>query len=116
MLDNLFQIFDYSATFYNDLLSSMDLEHLKIDQFIRIMEISERFRLFGQRHFGNSCSLIALTLENKSKSFFAHYHMERIDEIHMFLESETFTLCPVSVQFTLFDLPVSLFCYCSLSV
>nr|CAD2165732.1 unnamed protein product [Meloidogyne enterolobii] len=109
MLDNLFQIFDYSATFYNDLLSSMDLEHLKIDQFIRIMEISERFRLFGQRHFGNSCSLIALTLENKSKSFFAHYHMERIDEIHMFLESETFTLCPVSVQFTLFDLPVSLF-------
>uniref|UniRef100_A0A915M255 Vacuolar protein sorting-associated protein 54 N-terminal domain-containing protein n=1 Tax=Meloidogyne javanica TaxID=6303 RepID=A0A915M255_MELJA len=105
MLDNLFQIFDYSATFYNDLLSSMDLEHLKIDQFIRIMEISERFRLFGQRHFGNSCSLIALTLENKSKSFFAHYHMERIDEIHMFLESETFTLCPVSVQFTLFDLP-----------
>uniref|UniRef100_A0A914L897 Vacuolar protein sorting-associated protein 54 N-terminal domain-containing protein n=1 Tax=Meloidogyne incognita TaxID=6306 RepID=A0A914L897_MELIC len=109
MLDNLFQIFDYSATFYNDLLSSMDLEHLKIDQFIRIMEISERFRLFGQRHFGNSCSLIALTLENKSKSFFAHYHLERIDEIHMFLESETFTLCPVSVQFTLFDLPVSLF-------
>uniref|UniRef100_A0A1I8BUW3 Vps54_N domain-containing protein n=1 Tax=Meloidogyne hapla TaxID=6305 RepID=A0A1I8BUW3_MELHA len=107
LLDNLFQIFNYAATFYNDLLSSMDLEHLKIDQFLRIIEISERFRLFGQRHFGNPCLLIALTLENKSKSFFAHYHMERIDEIHMFLESETFTLCPVSIQFTLFDLPVS---------
>lgn len=75
------------------------------------LEIDNRFRKFGLLHFGNPCLEIEQTLEAQSRSYFDRYHLEKMEEVKMFVESETFTLCPVSVQFTLFDLPVSLHIY-----
>jgi hypothetical protein len=68
---------------------------------------TNRFREFGLRHFGNSHLEFAATAMKKSRAFFRQYHSERM-ELKMFLENETFTLCPVPMQFSLFDLPVSI--------
>lgn len=38
--------------------------------------------------------------------FLFRFHYERMDELRMFLENEAFALCPVPLQFTLFDLQV----------
>lgn len=38
--------------------------------------------------------------------FSFRFHYERMDELRMFLENEAFALCPLPLQFTLFDLQV----------
>lgn len=48
-----------------------------------------------------------MVLEKQTNLYFQRYHLERTDELKMFLENEAFAVCPVSVQFTLFDLPVT---------
>lgn len=39
-------------------------------------------------------------------TFLFRFHYERMDELRVFLENEAFALCPVPLQFTLFDLQV----------
>ena len=107
LLDNMLPTFGLALDLCNSLLTNFDIIQLKFDQFLKIIEVSERFHKFGQLHFGNQSPKVASVLEKQSMIFFKHYHLERMDEIKMFLENETFTLCPVTVQFTIFDLPVS---------
>ncbi|VDO75176.1 unnamed protein product [Onchocerca flexuosa] len=45
-----------------------------------------------------------MSLEKHSHQYFKRFHYERMDELRMFLENEVFALCPVPLQFTLFDL------------
>uniref|UniRef100_A0A183BXZ1 Vps54_N domain-containing protein n=1 Tax=Globodera pallida TaxID=36090 RepID=A0A183BXZ1_GLOPA len=106
LIDNAFDVFECAASrSFNCLLEGMDLSAMKFDQFIKIVDLSERFRNFGRQYFGNPSELIEKTLLAQSRTYNEHYLLEKMEEVKMFLESETFTLCPVPVQFTLFDLP-----------
>lgn len=68
--------------------------------------MTNKFRRFGRVHFNNPFAELTPTLDQQMKLFFAQYHRERMEELRMFLENEAFALCPVPLQFTLFDFQV----------
>ncbi|VDM47536.1 unnamed protein product [Toxocara canis] len=72
--DSLYSVFKTASMKFNTMLCCHDLSMLKFDHFLDIVEMSNR------------------------------YHRERMDELRMFLENEAFALCPVPLQFTVFDL------------
>ncbi|KAL3119912.1 hypothetical protein niasHT_007040 [Heterodera trifolii] len=105
LIDNAFDVFECASQNLNCLLANVEMSAIKFDQFIKVVELAERFRAFGRQYFGNPCQLIRHTLMDQSRKYIERYHAEKMEEVKMFLESETFTLCPVPIQFTLFDLP-----------
>uniref|UniRef100_A0A915PU62 Syndetin n=1 Tax=Setaria digitata TaxID=48799 RepID=A0A915PU62_9BILA len=104
LVDSLYSIFKTALMKFNTLLYCHDLSLMEIDQFLDIIEMSNRFKQFGRTYFGNICSEVTMSLEKQSYRYFKRFHYERMDELRMFLESEAFALCPVPLQFTLFDL------------
>jgi hypothetical protein len=108
LLEGLHTVFQVAAAKYNILLGLLQLCHLKFDLFVQSVEMTNRFRKFGRVHFNNSYPELSSTLEQHMRLFFAQYHNERMQELKMFMENEAFALCPVPLQFTLFDFPVRL--------
>ncbi|KAI1728650.1 vacuolar-sorting protein 54, of GARP complex domain-containing protein [Ditylenchus destructor] len=104
LIDNLYAICKCAANKFNTLLCSHAMASFKFDDFIEVVETVNKFRKFSRRYFGNPCAELGLTLEKQTITYFCRYHLERMEEMKMFLENEIFALCPVSVQFTLFDL------------
>ncbi|KAI6223637.1 Coiled-coil domain-containing protein [Aphelenchoides fujianensis] len=105
LIEGLHGMFQTAASKYNTLLGLQELSHLKFDAFIQIVEMTNRFRRFGRLHFNNSFAELLSTLERQMNAYFAQYHRNRMEELRFFLENEAFALCPVPLQFTLFDLP-----------
>ncbi|CAG9540717.1 unnamed protein product [Cercopithifilaria johnstoni] len=104
LVDSLHSIFKTASVKFNTLLYCHDLSLLKIDQFLDIIGMSNRFKQFGRTYFGSICGEVAMSLEKQSHLYFKRFHYERMDELRMFLENEAFALCPIPLQFTLFDL------------
>ncbi|VDK42415.1 unnamed protein product [Anisakis simplex] len=104
LADSLYSIFKTASTKFNTLLCCHDLSMLKFDHFLDIVEMANRFKHFGRVYFGNSCGEVSISLEKQTHLYFGRYHRERMDELRMFLENEAFALCPVPLQFTVFDL------------
>ncbi|VDK71144.1 unnamed protein product [Litomosoides sigmodontis] len=104
LVDSLNSIFKTASMKFSTLLYCHDLSLLKIDQFLDIIEMSRRFKQFGHTYFGSICGEVTMSLEKQSHLYFKRFHYERMDELRMFLENEAFALCPVPLQFTLFDL------------
>ncbi|KAI6222125.1 hypothetical protein M3Y95_00951200 [Aphelenchoides besseyi] len=109
LIDGLHGIFQTAASKYNTLLGLQELSHMKFDSFIQIVEMTNRFRRFGRLHFNNSFADLSGTLTQQMNLYFAQYHRNRMEELRFHLENEAFALCPVPLQFTLFDLPEFLF-------
>lgn len=107
LIEGLFGVFETAAEKVDQLLGAQRLAHLKVDHFIQVLEMVNRFRRFGRLHFHNPFAALAPTLERLMSDYFASYHAQRMEEFRMFLEHEAFALCPVPLQFTCFDLPVS---------
>ncbi|EJW85892.1 hypothetical protein WUBG_03197 [Wuchereria bancrofti] len=103
LVDSLYSIFKTASVKFSTLLYCHDLSLLKIDQFLDIIEMSNRFKQFGRTYFGNICGEVTMSLEKQSHQYFKRFHYDRMDELRMFLENEAFALCPVPLQFTLFD-------------
>ncbi|CAD5208924.1 unnamed protein product [Bursaphelenchus xylophilus] len=105
MIEGLFGIFDTAAEKYDRLLAVQDFSHLKVDNFLNVLEMTNRFRRFGKSYFQNAYHNLTGTVDKMMASYFERYHKNRMDELKMFLENEAFALCPVPLQFTFFDLP-----------
>ncbi|KAK6100472.1 hypothetical protein QQG55_0790 [Brugia pahangi] len=103
LVDSLYSIFKTASVKFSTLLYCHDLSLLKIDQFLDVIEMSNRFKQFGRTYFGNVCGEVTMSLEKQSHQYFKRFHYDRMDELRMFLENEAFALCPVPLQFTLFD-------------
>ncbi|VDN92180.1 unnamed protein product [Brugia pahangi] len=106
LVDSLYSIFKTASVKFSTLLYCHDLSLLKIDQFLDVIEMSNRFKQFGRTYFGNVCGEVTMSLEKQSHQYFKRFHYDRMDELRMFLENEAFALCPVPLQFTLFDFQV----------
>uniref|UniRef100_A0A158R3U5 Vps54_N domain-containing protein n=1 Tax=Syphacia muris TaxID=451379 RepID=A0A158R3U5_9BILA len=104
LTDSLYNVFKTASQKFNTLLCCHDLSVLKFDHFLDIVEMSNRFKQFGRTYFGNACGEVTISLEKQAYFYFSRYHYERMEEMKMFLENEAFALCPVPLQFTLFDL------------
>ncbi|CAD5206190.1 unnamed protein product [Bursaphelenchus okinawaensis] len=105
MIDGLHSIFETAADKYNQLLMCQDFSHLKVDNFLSVLEMTNRFKRFGQTYFQNPYSNLTVTVDKLMSQYFERYHRNRMDELRMFLENEAFALCPIPIQFTFFDLP-----------
>ncbi|VDN50982.1 unnamed protein product [Dracunculus medinensis] len=97
-------IFKTACMKYNILLCCQDLSTLNFDHFLDIVDMSARFRHFGRKYFGNSCTEVSVTLEKHIHLYFGRYHHDKMEELRMFLESEAFAPCPLPQRFTIFDL------------
>uniref|UniRef100_A0AC35TM65 DUF2451 domain-containing protein n=1 Tax=Rhabditophanes sp. KR3021 TaxID=114890 RepID=A0AC35TM65_9BILA len=88
----------------NILLACNDMTYIKFDTFLEIVEHVNTFKDFGKNFFGNNCAELTFTLEKQIYVYFKRYHKERLEELKLFLEHESFAPVPVAFQFTIFDL------------
>jgi hypothetical protein len=65
-----------------------------------------RFIRFGQKHFGTVITQINDEITRKVFLYFSKYHFERFDELRMFFDSESFTPCPITQTFSVFEMQV----------
>uniref|UniRef100_A0A914VCF5 Spindle pole body component n=1 Tax=Plectus sambesii TaxID=2011161 RepID=A0A914VCF5_9BILA len=104
MRENLHTVCQSAVEKITVLLQRHDLTAFKFDNFLEIIGLANRFEKFGRRYFGNGCEAIASTIESQTASYFRRYHLDRLDELRMFLESEAWALCPVQSGFNVFEL------------
>ncbi|CAI2349765.1 unnamed protein product [Caenorhabditis sp. 36 PRJEB53466] len=86
------------------LVESRDFVSLKFDHILDIVDSINRFNNIGQAYFAFFQTKLADAIEKRTAIYFERYHKERVEELAMFIENESFTLCPVPIQFTIFDL------------
>ncbi|VDM73219.1 unnamed protein product, partial [Strongylus vulgaris] len=98
MTSSMHTVFRVALSKMNSLLCCQDFSTLKFDQLLDIVDMTNRFRLFGRTHFGYPSNELMASLEKQAGSYFTRYHAERMEELRMFLENECFTICPVSPQ------------------
>lgn len=99
------EVFDAAASRLLTLLeSSRDFVLLKFDHILDIVDSINQFNRIGKLYFSNFHQELSNVIEQRTAVYFERYHRERMDELRMFIENEAFTLCPVSTQFTIFDL------------
>ncbi|CAJ0600446.1 unnamed protein product [Cylicocyclus nassatus] len=104
MASSMHSVFRVALMQMNSLLCCQDFSALKFDQLLDIVDMTNRFRCFGRTYFSHASNELNASLEKQAGSYFTRYHAERMEELRMFLENECFTICPVSPQFTIFDL------------
>ena len=85
---------------------SMCFEHIKFDEFIEILTVNNRLIEIGQEYCNRSCDsqIMLKAAKDQTLSFFKLYHVNHLDELKMFLENETWQLCPVKSSFSIFKL------------
>ncbi|EGT34777.1 hypothetical protein CAEBREN_16532 [Caenorhabditis brenneri] len=86
------------------LIESRDFVCLKFDHILDIVDSINRFNNIGKTYFSCDQQKLADSIEKRTETYFDRYHNERMEELAMFIENESFTLCPVPFQFTIFDL------------
>ncbi|EFO86631.1 hypothetical protein CRE_04631 [Caenorhabditis remanei] len=86
------------------LVESRDFVSLKFEHILDIVDSINRFNNIGKTYFACYQLKLGESIEKRTEIYFERYHMERMEELYMFIENESFTLCPVPFQFTIFDL------------
>ncbi|UMM22725.1 hypothetical protein L5515_003798 [Caenorhabditis briggsae] len=86
------------------LVESRDFSTMKFDHILDIVDSINRFNNLGRTYFACDQQKLAESIEKRIEIYFDRYHNERMEELSMFIENESFTLCPVPFQFTIFDL------------
>lgn len=86
------------------LVESRDFVSLKFDHILDIVDSINRFNNIGRTYFACDQQKLGESIEKRTEIYFDRYHNERMEELSMFIENESFTLCPVPFQFTIFDL------------
>ncbi|CAB3402370.1 unnamed protein product [Caenorhabditis bovis] len=86
------------------MIESRDFVYLKFDHILDIVDMINRIKNIGQKYFLQSCSSLITAIEKQISAYFVRYHRERMEELGMFVENESFAVCPVPPQFTIFDL------------
>ncbi|GAV02132.1 hypothetical protein RvY_12734 [Ramazzottius varieornatus] len=78
--------------------------HLKYDGFGHLLAVLKRFTLVG-KEFGaaNSVALMDAVRQQASR-FFSAYHKTKLEELHFFVDNESWEVCPLKNRFTCFDL------------
>lgn len=87
------------------LVESRDFVSLKFEHILDIVDTINRFNNIGKTYFASTHhQKLAESIEKRTETYFDRYHTERMEELSMFFENESFALCPVPFQFTIFDL------------
>uniref|UniRef100_A0A8R1HSQ7 Syndetin n=1 Tax=Caenorhabditis japonica TaxID=281687 RepID=A0A8R1HSQ7_CAEJA len=98
------EIFTLASARFLCLVESRDFCSLKFDHILEIVDTINRFNQIGRQYFNCTNPKLTEAIEKRCATYFDRYHRERMDELAMFIENESFALCPVPMQFTIFDL------------
>ncbi|XP_053202865.1 syndetin-like isoform X1 [Panonychus citri] len=86
------------------LVQSHDMSTCSFEELMTILRISRRMMDIGSEFCDNNSTEFEETLHAKTVNYFNHYHKTRLDELRMYLENESWTVCPVKNGFQCFDL------------
>ncbi|KAM9097634.1 syndetin isoform 2-T2 [Sarcophilus harrisii] len=85
-------------------LFGTDMSTFKYDDFIFVLDIISRLMQVGQEFCGSRSEVLQESIRKQSINYFKNYHRTRLDELRMFLENETWELCPVKSSFSILQL------------
>uniref|UniRef100_A0A4W3KCL9 VPS50 subunit of EARP/GARPII complex n=1 Tax=Callorhinchus milii TaxID=7868 RepID=A0A4W3KCL9_CALMI len=91
-------------------LLGTDLSNFKYDDFIFVLDIISRLMQVGEEFCGSKSEVLQESIRKQSVNYFKNYHRTRLEELRMFLENETWELCPVKSNFSILQLHVSNIC------
>ena len=99
----------------NSLLSSYKYENIPYEILIYIVEIVIIYIYVGTSFCKCSINYLHETIKSLSSNYFENYHNLRMDDLKLFLETESWELCPLPANFSLDQFPEFSFLYNSLS-
>ena len=85
---------------FNSLLKVLKFDHFSFENIFHIINIIHTFIEFG-RAFCDSTSTLVESLRILSLDYFQHFHKSRMEDLKIFLENESWELCPLPCNFTL---------------
>ncbi|XP_053119942.1 syndetin [Hemicordylus capensis] len=85
-------------------LLGTDMSNFKYDDFIFVLDISSRLMQVGEEFCGSKSEVLQESIRKQSVNYFKNYHRTRLEELRMFLENETWELCPVKSSFSILQL------------
>ncbi|XP_030056373.1 syndetin isoform X2 [Microcaecilia unicolor] len=81
-----------------------DMSSFKYDDFIFVLDIISRLMQVGEEFCGSKSEVLQESIRKQSVNYFKNYHRTRLEELRMFLENETWELCPVKSNFIILQL------------
>ncbi|XP_018413087.1 PREDICTED: syndetin [Nanorana parkeri] len=85
-------------------LLGTDMSNFKYDDFIMVLDIISRLMQVGEEFCGSKSEVLQESIRKQSVNYFKNYHRTRLEELRMFLENETWELCPVKSSFSILQL------------
>ena len=85
-------------------LLSSDLWHFSIDEFLHVLDIVDRLMEVGQQFCNAQSDILQEGVRQQSINYFRTFHRNRLDELRVFLEHESWTNCPVRSNFNVLQL------------
>uniref|UniRef100_A0A673FSR2 Syndetin-like n=1 Tax=Sinocyclocheilus rhinocerous TaxID=307959 RepID=A0A673FSR2_9TELE len=85
-------------------LLGTDVSNFKYDDFIVVLDVISRLMQVGEEFCGSKSELLQESIKRQSVNYFKNYHRTRLEELRMFLENETWELCPVKSNFSIAQL------------
>ncbi|XP_068189543.1 syndetin [Antennarius striatus] len=81
-----------------------DMSNFKYDDFIVVLDIISRLMQVGEEFCSSKSEVLQESIKRQSVNYFKNYHRARLEELRMFLENETWELCPVKSNFNIAQL------------
>ncbi|XP_063042025.1 syndetin isoform X2 [Engraulis encrasicolus] len=85
-------------------LLGTDMSNFKYDDFIVVLDVISRLMQVGEEFCGSRSEVLQESIKRQSVNYFKNYHRARLEELRMFLENETWELCPVKSNFSIAQL------------
>ncbi|XP_059412431.1 syndetin isoform X3 [Carassius carassius] len=85
-------------------LLGTDVSNFKYDDFIVVLDVISRLMQVGEEFCGSKSEVLQESIKRQSVKYFKNYHRTRLEELRMFLENETWELCPVKYNFSIAQL------------
>ncbi|XP_051520500.1 syndetin-like isoform X1 [Myxocyprinus asiaticus] len=85
-------------------LLGTDMSNFKYDDFIVVLDVISRLMQVGEEFCGSKSEVLKESIKRQSVNYFKNYHRTRLEELRMFLENETWELCPVKYNFSIAQL------------
>ncbi|KAF5276706.1 hypothetical protein FQR65_LT16233 [Abscondita terminalis] len=86
------------------LLLNSDLASYKFDQFLQILGVVHRLMEVGEEFCGSKSDDLQDSIRKQSINYFKNYHSQRLDELRIFFENESWEICPVKSTFDIVQL------------
>uniref|UniRef100_A0A4W4H0M1 VPS50 EARP/GARPII complex subunit n=1 Tax=Electrophorus electricus TaxID=8005 RepID=A0A4W4H0M1_ELEEL len=85
-------------------LLGTDMSNFKYDDFIVVLDVVSRLMQVGEEFCSSKSEVLQESIKRQSVNYFKTYHRTRLEELRMFLENETWELCPVKSNFSITQL------------